>query len=115
MIPVYMHDCARARMHYPGTCNNVVYVHISIRVPHPTQDRMMFLKASFSKHLEWFCSTPLLYTGRDIEDATFSFFNEYYWFAPNSKFHSARKIKKGSSELICHEETTQGEECVARK
>ena len=54
----------------------------------------MFSKARFSKRLERFCSTLLLYTATMVWTSIkprFSFWNECYRFAPNSKFQSARE------------------------
>ena len=52
-----------------------------------------FSKARFSKRLERFGSTLLLYTATMVQTSRmprFSFWNECYRFAPNSNFHSAR-------------------------
>ena len=85
-------------MYYAGTCNNLVYVRISIHActaPYPGQNGFFsFSKAHFSKRLERFCSTILLYTATMVKTSRmpcFSFWNDCYRFAPNSKFHSSRK------------------------
>ena len=63
----------------------------------PCQGSMNFFKfskARFSKCLEQFCSAPLLYTATMVWTTTmpqFSFWDQSYWFAPNSKFQSATK------------------------
>ncbi len=80
--------------------NNIVYVRISIRVPRPTlgqNEFFSFSKARFSKRLERFGSTLLLYTATMVQTSRmprFSFWNECYRFAPNSNFHSARKDRE---------------------
>ena len=54
----------------------------------------VFSKACFSKRLERFCSTLLLYTATIVWTSIkprFSFWNECYRFALNSKFQSARE------------------------
>ena len=90
--PTY--DCACVCMYYTSTHNNIVYVRITIHVPCPTQDNGFF---SFSKCLKRFCSTLLLHTATMVETSRmphFSFWNESYRFAPNSKFHSATKDRE---------------------
>ena len=67
--------------YYADIRNNLVYVRISIRVLRPTQDRINFLKARFSKRLKRFCSTLLLYTATMVETSRmprFSFWNDSY-------------------------------------
>ena len=94
-VPTY--DRTHTCMYYNSSCNNILYVHITIRVPHPTQDRMdfsHFSKALFLKRLERFCSTLLLHTATMVQTLMMpriSFWNECYRFALNSKFHSATK------------------------
>ena len=56
-----------------------------------------FSKAGFLKRLKWFCFTLLLHAATMVETSRmprFSFWNECYRFAPNSKFHSATKDRK---------------------
>ena len=77
----------------------------------------VFLKARFSKHLERFCSTLLLYTATMV------------WTSIKPRFHSGmsvtglprnqsssrpEKIEKHTSELSCYEKSSQDEEFVAR-
>ena len=73
----------------------ISYTSIYLSVPRPTQDIMNF--SHFSKRLERFCSMPLLYIATMVQTSRmprFSFWNECYRFAPNSKFHSARKDRE---------------------
>ena len=115
-----MYDYACAHSYYARTRNNVVYVCISIRVLRPAQDRIdfsRFLKARFSKRLEWFCSTLLLQTATMVETSRiphFLFWNEYYKFASNSKFHSAREDRETGEQVELSQGSTQDKEFVAR-
>ena len=84
-------DCTGVHMYYASSRNNIVYVRITIRVPQDRMDFSRFSKARFSKGLEQFCSTLLLHTVTIVQTLRmpcFSFLNECYTFAPNSKFHS---------------------------
>ena len=75
------------------------YVRISIRVPRPTQDRMNFSRfrrlvsrSASSGSVPRYCYiVPLWYRHRGC--LVFGS-GTSYWFAPNSKFHSARKDRK---------------------
>ena len=80
-------------------------------------DFFAFSKARFLKRLEWFSSMLLLYTATMVWTPMiprFSFWDQSYRFAPNSKFQSAREIEKRTSELNRHKESTQVEGFVAR-
>ena len=98
-------DCIHTCMYYTSSRNNIAYVHITISVPRPTQNRMdvsRFSKARFSKHLERFCSMLLLHTATMVQTSRmphFSFWNESYRFAPNSKFHSATKDREMNEQV----------------
>ena len=73
-------------------------VYLSVYRPLPGQNGFFsFSKAGFSKCLKQFCSTLLLHTATMLETSSmprFLFWNEYYRFAPNLKFHSATKDRE---------------------
>ena len=96
-VPMHAHYCAHMRIYYTNThklyrIRQYIYL---CTAPYPGQNEFFsFSKASFSKRLERFCSTLLLYTATMVETSRmprFSFWNKWYRFAPNSKLHSARK------------------------
>ena len=116
-FPVY--DYARARTYCAGTRNNLVYVRISIRVLRPTQDRMNFSRfrrlvsrSASSGSVPYHCYTlPLWYrhwgylvfrSGISVTDLP--------WIQSSIQ---PEKIKKWTSELNCHKESTQDKESVA--
>ena len=94
------HDCTCTCMYYACTRSNVVYVHMTICVPLPAQDRIdisCFSKARFSKRLEWFCTTlPLMWLNSAC----------YTWHCPVLAQHregeihcEGRTVCEGSSRL----------------
>ena len=88
------YDYACARMYYVSSRNSIVYLSVYRALPNGF---FTFSKARFSKRLERFCSTLLLHTATMVETSRmpcFSFWNECYRFAQNSKFHSATKDRE---------------------
>ena len=109
---VTTYHCAHARMYYVSSRNNIVYVRIAIRVPSPTEDRMdfWFSEARFSKHLEWFCSCycytlPPWYRHRGC--LVFCSGMSVTGLPRIQSSIQPQKIEKLTSELNCHEESTQ--------
>lgn len=63
-------DCACTRMYYAGARNNVVYTCVSIRVQHPTRDRLNIFNGLFLKEPRAVLFHAAAIHDRDIEDAT---------------------------------------------
>ena len=96
----------RVCISYTGICNNLIYVHISIRVPYPSQDIMNFIVFE-GPFLNWAPQAVLFYATA-THSATmlqksrmphFLLWNECYKFVLKSKFHSARKDQEMDEQV----------------
>ena len=68
-----MYNCICIHMYYVSTHDNIVYVHITIRVPCPRMDFSLIFKSWFleaPRTVPFHSAATHCHDGRDIEDAS---------------------------------------------
>ena len=114
------HIYARTRVYYAMLRNDLVHVHIIIRVLCSTLGRMNFFcfsVAHFSKHLEQFHSTSQPHTATKVWTSGIPYVCSEILVTglPQIQSYSqTQKIEKRTSKLNCHGETTEDADFLAR-
>ena len=106
---MHLRIITHARLYDANLRNDIVYVHKRVCVPYPVQCIMNFFSFSIHRFSKRLNSTLLPYAyvlhchhGMDFVDTSFLILGS-----------ELQKIKKRTSELSCHEESTEDEDFLA--